>query len=313
MADNSTMGGTTDSIRDKDRSGVKTQIFGLDVNIGGASESLMSATAPLPVYAPNTYTTGTITAANANLTSGTATAGSSVSVTVPDGHSAWDIFVSGTFSAGTTLYTQGSLDNVNWFSLNGRRNTDASTNDTTNFVAADFVGGASPTGSNPSNWRGVLGGIRYFRVTCTPYTAADSIAVQIATSAGVGATFLNNVPEFRRLPSILTTGTASGTTFTARSATVGTSSAVLQAAPASGLSLYITDVSVSNSGSTLSVVSLLPTAGTAFLDIVAAASGGGGSMNFQTPVKLAAATGLSVIASAASTSLYVTATGYTAS
>jgi hypothetical protein len=109
-----------------------------------------------------------------------------------------------------------------------------------------------------------------------------------------------------------TTGTANGNIFVARSATVGTSSAVLQAAPATGLSLYVTDVSVSNSGATLSVVSLLPTAGTAFLDIVAAASGGGGAMNFQTPVKLAAGVGLSVIASAASTSLYCTVTGYTA-
>lgn len=112
--------------------------------------------------------------------------------------------------------------------------------------------------------------------------------------------------------SMETTGTAAGNIFVARSATVGTSAAVLQAAPAAGLSLYITDVSVSNSGSTLSTVSLLPTAGTAFIDIVAAASGGGGSMNFQTPVKLAAATGLSVIASAASTTLYCTVTGYTA-
>jgi hypothetical protein len=109
-----------------------------------------------------------------------------------------------------------------------------------------------------------------------------------------------------------TTGVATGNIFVARSATVGTSAAVLQAAPATGLSLYVTDVSVSNSGASLSVVSLLPTAGTAFLDIVAAASGGGGSMNFRTPVKLAANTGLSVIASVASTSLYCTVTGYTA-
>jgi len=44
VADNSTQGGT-DTIRDKDRAGVKTQIYGVDVNIGGASEQLMTASA----------------------------------------------------------------------------------------------------------------------------------------------------------------------------------------------------------------------------------------------------------------------------
>jgi hypothetical protein len=109
-----------------------------------------------------------------------------------------------------------------------------------------------------------------------------------------------------------TTGVASGNVFVARAAITAATTSVLQVAPATGLSLYVTDVSVSNSGGTLSTVSLLPTAGTAVLDIVAAASGGGGSMNFQTPIKLAAATGLSVATSAASTTVYVTVTGYTA-
>ena len=58
MADNTQVGaGTGDIVRDKDRTGVKTQIFGLDVNIGGATESLMTATTnPLPVVNrdPNT-------------------------------------------------------------------------------------------------------------------------------------------------------------------------------------------------------------------------------------------------------------------
>jgi len=44
VADNSTQGGT-DTIRDKDRTGVKTQIFGLDLNIGGGTETLQTAAA----------------------------------------------------------------------------------------------------------------------------------------------------------------------------------------------------------------------------------------------------------------------------
>lgn len=156
-----------------------------------------------------------------------------------------------------------------------------------------------------------------FRVRCSAFTSGS---LTVYAKAGPGwyegqpalAPSNSLIGSVNVAPAPLTTGTASGNVFAARSATVGTTSAVLQAAPAAGLSLYITDVSVGNSGATLSVVSLLPTAGTAFIDIPAAASGGGGSMNFQTPVKLAAATGLSVIASAASTTLYATATGYIA-
>ena len=176
--------------------GVKAQRVKVGFGVDGTFSDVAS-TVPLPTVTYGSYATGTITAANANINNGTATAGSTVQITVPEGHSSWDIFVNGTFSAGTTLYTQGSLDGTNWFSLNGRRNTDASTNDTTNFIAADFIGGPSPTGSNPSNYRGNLGAVRFFRVTCFAYAAADSIAVQIASSAGVGATFLNNVPQFK--------------------------------------------------------------------------------------------------------------------
>lgn len=107
-----------------------------------------------------------------------------------------------------------------------------------------------------------------------------------------------------------TVGVSNGNIFNARAAITTATTVALQAAPAAGLSLYITDVSVSNAGATLCTVSLLPTSGTAVLDITAAASGGGGSMNLQTPIKLAAATGLSVTTSAASTTVYVTATGY---
>lgn len=144
--------------------------------------------ANVSVIQASTYTTGNITAANANLLSGTATAGSSVQVTVPDGHSSWDVYLAGTWSAATILHFQGSLNGTDWFALNGRRNTSAATNSATNLVDADPPGGA--TGS-PSNWRGSIGAIRFFRVTCSPFTAADNITVQIATSAGVGTTFFN--------------------------------------------------------------------------------------------------------------------------
>lgn len=46
MADNSVQAGA-DTIRDKDRAGVKTQIVGIDLGIGTATESLMSGSMPV--------------------------------------------------------------------------------------------------------------------------------------------------------------------------------------------------------------------------------------------------------------------------
>lgn len=70
MANNSTMGGTTDQIRDLDRAGVKTQIVGLDLGIGTGTESLMSGTMPVSgAVSRNAATTYAVTTVN---TSGTA-------------------------------------------------------------------------------------------------------------------------------------------------------------------------------------------------------------------------------------------------
>lgn len=52
MADNSTQGGA-DTIRDIDRAGVKTQVVQLDAG-GSASEKMVSAAAPLPVFPEHT-------------------------------------------------------------------------------------------------------------------------------------------------------------------------------------------------------------------------------------------------------------------
>ncbi len=43
MADNTTLPGTGDVVRDVDRGGAKTQVLGLDIGIGDGSEKLMSA------------------------------------------------------------------------------------------------------------------------------------------------------------------------------------------------------------------------------------------------------------------------------
>jgi hypothetical protein len=181
MADNTQLNGVSvgngDQIRTEDKNGIKTQVVTLDLG-GSGAESLINGA--MPITQSNGYTTGTLTAA-----------AQAITVTVPDGHSSWTVYLRGTFSATSQVAFEGSPDGTNWHALNGRRNTDAATNETTNFVDANPFGGPSPAGSNPSNWRGVIGGIRFFRVRCAVYTALDAIAVQIVTSPGVGATFLN--------------------------------------------------------------------------------------------------------------------------
>ena len=61
MADNSTQVPTApgDTIRDKDRGGVKTQIFGLDLAVGGAAESLMNGYMPTALATGPQLTQGT--------------------------------------------------------------------------------------------------------------------------------------------------------------------------------------------------------------------------------------------------------------
>jgi hypothetical protein len=67
MADNTQVaGGTGDTVRDKDRAGVKTQIMGLDLGIGDAAESLMSATNAMPVK--NRADTATLTNVSSSVT-----------------------------------------------------------------------------------------------------------------------------------------------------------------------------------------------------------------------------------------------------
>lgn len=66
MADNTTVTGG-DSVRDKDRSGVKTQIVGLDLGIGTGTESLMSGTLPVSGTVTANAGTGTLAVSAASL------------------------------------------------------------------------------------------------------------------------------------------------------------------------------------------------------------------------------------------------------
>lgn len=284
-------------------SGVLVQRTKTTYGDDGSSRDV-SASFPLPAATPNGVQTGTLSAN-----------GGSVVIAVPDSHASWFAYLAGTFSAGTALQWQGSYDGTNWVVTNGRQSTSAALNDVTNVYAVDF------TGPGPYYARGNCAGFRFLRVVATAFAGGDSVSVAFSTSAGSGGTFLLHTVDSRpALPfrtvtttSPATVATASGAVYNSRvvaaAVTTGTN---LVLAPGAGLSIYVTDFSVSNSGTALSVVSLLPAGGTAVLDLVAAGSGGGGTVNLNTPVKLAANTALQYAMTVATTSMYVNVSGYVA-
>lgn len=228
MADNSTMGGSTDVLRDKDRAGVKTQIFGLDVNIGG-TEALMSSANPLPIYGPDIVATGTITttdivvgapAGTGVLLTGASTAGSLVACACGGGDSAWNVQITGLTTG--TLYYEESLDSTNgtdgqWIAVNGRQsgivNTTLSNSATANGV-----------------YRGNTSGAKWWRIRSVG-ALTGTPAITIRVSDGAGAVFLNasipagtnTVGAFKKAPA--TTGTITAPAISATSFTVLASNA----------------------------------------------------------------------------------------
>lgn len=238
MGDNSIQTGA-DTIRDKDRAGVKTQIFGMDVGIGTATEALMSAANPMPIYGPDALATGTITTTDAVVgvpstagafVSGASTAGSLVSIATPGGDTAWNAQVTGLTTG--TLYFEASLDSTtgtdgNWVAVNGRQtgvvNTVLGTSATTNGM-----------------WRGNTSGIRFFRIRSVG-ALTGTPAIRINLSDGTGAVFLNaSIPAGAN--TIGTVGSTPATTGTGSSAALAiTSFTVLAANTARKMATFYND------------------------------------------------------------------------
>jgi len=165
VADNTQVpGGSGDTVRDKDRAGVKTQIVGIDVAIGTGTEALMSPTNPMPTkVAGLTLTTGTITTSTSTVTA-TTDLGNAGSCTV---------VIGGTY-AGVNVTFEGSVDGTTWVGVLGQR-TDAFVTETTSGVL-------------PSNqiraWDFPLPGFSQFRVRATAYTSGTAgVAIAPAVNA----------------------------------------------------------------------------------------------------------------------------------
>jgi hypothetical protein len=155
--------------------------------------SVVNATPVSPANASTTGTLGAAAISTASQTYSPAANSTAVQLTIPSGHSSWQITLNGTFSATSQVFFEGSETGADgdWFSLNGRRTGDATTNAETTLIDNKPTGGPSPQGSGVSYWRGSAGSIGFLRVRCGTYTAADAIAVRITSSMGLGATFPN--------------------------------------------------------------------------------------------------------------------------
>ena len=156
MPDNTQVAsGSGDFIRDKDRSGVKTQIIGLDLGIGTGTESLMSGSMPTKVQSL-TQTTGTITTSTSTVTATT---------DLPNAGTV-SVGIFGTY-AGVNAAFEVSFDGTNWFPIIGQR-MDAQVTETT-------------TGVLPANqtraWDIPTPGPTSFRVRATAYTSGTANVV----------------------------------------------------------------------------------------------------------------------------------------
>jgi hypothetical protein len=271
----------------------------------------LALNAPLPA-GPNTIgnigivastsfvmTTGTLSTATVPGNPNTTSTTSAVVANVASAGNVTVYLYGGTYSV-LALAFEVSPDGTNWFGINASR-TDGTGTD----VAPSF------TTATIRAWEIVMPGVTYFRVRATAITQTVAPTVVIAPGGMVYDPSPVVTGTVSVAPLARTTGTASGNVFRTRvNPSAITASTALVAAPGTGLSIHLTDLSVSNAGATINTVSLLDGA-TNVMDMVAAPSGGGGSMNFQTPIKCTAATALNYTTSAASLT-YITVTGYIA-
>ena len=139
----------------------------------------------------NTIVTGTFTAADivvgiplgdGTIISGASTAGSVISLVIPDGMQAWTSQMTGWVNG--TVYSEASLDSTNgtdgnWIDIKGRRT--GTSPGIESVIYAQVASGI---------YRGNAAGFKYFRLRFVGGTTFP--AVRVSLSNGQGATFLNS-------------------------------------------------------------------------------------------------------------------------
>ena len=141
----------------------------------------------IPVSVADAVTSGSISALNANLSSGTATTGSTVALSASqlNNKATAAIQVTGTFSA--TLIGQVSIDGVNWVTLNS-----------ISFVNAN-TGAYSAAITAPGVYTVDVAAMGFFRVTCSAYTSGLAVVTMQAGQAAQMVTVDNALPAGNNL------------------------------------------------------------------------------------------------------------------
>ncbi len=282
----------------------------------------VSAAFPLPVAEQVTpAATGTITATDAILgvhagagvpLTGTPTAGSYVAFPLRGGESGFTLRLSGSFGGGT-VWMESSVDSTNGVDGGWTTNLVRQSGVDQTFLDASIT--------TIGIFRGVAAGYAYLRVRVTGATTPSiGVAFRASSSPSVTAQVAPLPPGSNQVGNIglihtAATGTASGNINTATLALTAaqTANTLAIAAPAAGLSIYVTDMHGSNSGSTGTLLGFHSGATTTptyawYLPPTA----DGFVTNLGTPWKLPAATALNYRMSAASTTVYATLNYYIA-
>lgn len=157
------MGGSTDVLRAKDRAGVKTQIYGLDLTPGGGAETLMNGAMPVK-NAGLTLATGAITTSTTTVTATT---------DVPNAGAVL-VVIGGTY-AGVNVTFEASVDGTTWVAVMGQR-TDSFTTELTSGVLV-----ANTTRA----WDFTLPGFAQFRVRATAFTSGSASVAIMPTAAAL--------------------------------------------------------------------------------------------------------------------------------
>lgn len=317
------MGSTTGVIRTKDRGTAETQIVGLDIGIGDSTELLMGAANPMPVNIASSGgnivpTTQALTAVGASTLAGTgSTTGSAVINVATAGNASFHLLA--TAFVGTVVFEQS-------FDPTGANGTWAPVP----CIPEDALSPAMSTLAINTAVAYVrqftqgMFGPALFRVRVTAFTSGTLTAYLKAgpgwvegqpalapSAASIGNVTLNGstvVAPVGGTAAAQTPPGAGGTGVVCITTAAIVTATSLIAAPAAGLSIYVTDISLSNSGATATLVSLFE--GTTSLRLAqflpASGAGGGFTSNLRTPWKLPAATAVGYANSAASTSVYIT-------
>lgn len=160
---------------------------------------------------PDTVATATLTALN-----------QTVAATSTGGHSTWtvDVRTGGTWTAGTTVVFESSVDGTNYLQSYGvQLNTDMGTPNN------------GISGPGPASFQGTMAGSTLFRVRVSSFTASESVIVTIRLSATDAVFGLKTSLPFgtNQIGKVVTSVSSSGTP-TQTSVSCGTGSTTLLAA-----------------------------------------------------------------------------------